>query len=207
MNPEKSESIIKAALEIFKKKSIDSTKMTEVAELSGVGVATIYRYFNTKFELAKAAGSMLWEKEISGLYQQYDKDNFNASNGFEKVQDILALMLHVYENHPEYIRFLENFDNFIVQENITKEMLHDYDIRIAAQKDRFIAAMEEGKEDGTILKTIESNEFYYTITHALISLSQKLLIRGHIIESDEIVTGDAQIKLLIQMATSYIKRM
>lgn len=206
MNEEKREKIITSALEIFKNKSIDSTKMTEVAQLAEVGVATVYRYFLTKFELAKAAGSWLWEKEISDIYSQYEKENSDGTNGYEKVKNILGLTLYIYEEHPEYIRFIENFDNFLIKENISKEMLKDYDISISALKEPFIAAMKEGQQDGSIKSEVDINEFYFTITHSLISLSQKLLIRGHIIESDEFVTGTAQIKLLIEMATKFIKQ-
>lgn len=42
-------------------------------------------------------------------------------------------------------------------------------------------------------------------THAIISLSQKLLLRGNIIESDSEINPGEQIKCLIDMELDFIK--
>ena len=45
------EKIIQASMQLFWEKCVEDTSMEEVAKCSGVGVATVYRYFSTKIEL------------------------------------------------------------------------------------------------------------------------------------------------------------
>ena len=58
----RSEKIVNAALELFCEKGIEDTSIDDVAADAGVGSATIYRYFETKAELAVRTGVACWKK-------------------------------------------------------------------------------------------------------------------------------------------------
>ena len=198
------EDIVLAAIEVFKEKGIDNSKMTDIAEKAEIGVATVYRYFNTKFELAIASATTLWEGKISLLYNKFYEPAFMELNGADRVRTILNLFICVYERYPEFISFLEHFDNYIVKESIQLENLESYEKIIIETKSAIFDAIDQGKKDGSIKSNIDNDVFYITITHSLMSLCQKLILRGTILKSDKDIQGDTQLKLLIDMAMGYL---
>ena len=196
--------IVLIAIEVFKDKGIDKTKMTDIAEMAEIGVATLYRYFNTKFELVMASATALWEQKISILYSKLYEPAFMEQNGAERVRIILSLFIDIYQKYPEFISFLEHFDNYIVKESIPLEKLEGYESVIINPKASIFSAIDQGKKDGSIKSNIDNDIFYITITHSLMSLCQKLILRGTILRSDKDVEGETQLKLLIDMAMVYL---
>ena len=198
------EQVVLAAIEVFKEKGIDSSKMTDIAKKAEIGVATVYRYFNTKIELVIAAATALWKEKISILYNKFYEPMFMELNGADRVRLILNLFVDIYQNYPEFIIFLEAFDNYIVKESIPLENLEGYEKIIIDTKLDIFKAIDQGKKDGSIKINIDNHVFYITITHSLMSLSQKLILRGNILRSDRDIKGDTQLKLLIDMAMMYL---
>ena len=50
------------AAALFLRDGIEAVRMTDIAEASGVGVATLYRRYKTKTALAVRAGTYMWER-------------------------------------------------------------------------------------------------------------------------------------------------
>jgi AcrR family transcriptional regulator len=196
--------MVYAAIEVFKEKGIDNSKMTDIAERAEIGVATVYRYFNTKTEIVIAATTNMWEDKISILYGKFCEPIFMELNGADRVREILNLFIDVYQKYPEFLSFLEHFDNYIVKESIPLENLESYEKIIIDTKSAIFDAIGEGKKDGSIKNNIDSDSFYITITHSLMSLCQKLILRGTILESDKDIGGETQLKILIDMAMLYL---
>lgn len=201
---QRKEEVISAALEVFKTQGIESTKMTDIAEKAEVGVASVYRYFKTKPELVVDTACKFWKDEISELYVYFTEEAFLKKNGFTKTKEILEVYLQLYKEHQDFIRFIDEFDRYIIKENISKEKLKIYEKSIIDLKPLLLNSLELGKEDGTIRKDLLSEQFYFSINHALMSLCQKLILRGDLLESDEYVQGEEQIKMIIEMALKYI---
>ncbi|VDN48003.1 conserved protein of unknown function [Petrocella atlantisensis] len=199
------EDILAAAIEVFKEKSIRSAKMTDIALKSEVGVATVYRYFKTKLDLVIEAVNWMCKEEMQLMLVPFEDDGYKSMNGFEQVSFILKLFILLYEVYPDFVALLEQFDNYVVEEQIGLEQLENYEKNIIDLKEITFGAMERGKKDGSIKMDIDNNIFYTTITHSLMSLSQKLILRGNILKSDSEVNGKKQLALLIEMAEGYIK--
>ncbi|MFA9396737.1 MAG: hypothetical protein ACERKV_00530, partial [Clostridiaceae bacterium] len=155
--------------------------------------------------LALDAATYLWEQEINILYSNFYEETLKNLNGKDKLNTVLNVFIDIYLNYPETMSFLENFDNYIIKENISQEQLENYEKSIIDTKSIICSALNEGKKDGSINKDLNNDLFYITITHSLMSLSQKLILRGSILKSDKQISGDKQIKLLIDMAMNYIK--
>lgn len=198
------ELIISSALELFLQKGISDTKITDIAEKSGVGVASVYRYFENKTNILICAATLFWQKEINKYYERYNRDEFKNLDGLEKIKSLLYSFLEIYNNEPEFFSFLEQFDNYIKTEHVPIELLKNYEENIIGLKDLILISIEQGKNEGLIKKNLNGNEFYITVTHSLMSLCQKLILRGDILESDNIVSGNAQIELLIKMSLNFI---
>jgi AcrR family transcriptional regulator len=197
--------VIKAAREVFLQKGIDKAKMTDIAAGAGVGVASVYRYFATKTDLLLEVAVDYWESEKEYidtiLIEQGPNDNLN---GYKKVKKLLGIFQHIYTEQPNFLKFLEMFDNHIIREGVPFERLELYEISALSFKPLIFNAIEQGKNDGSIRKDVDAELFYMTTAHALMSLSQKLLLRGSVLRTDRTVEGLEQIKLLSDMAVKYI---
>ncbi|MCX7774426.1 MAG: TetR/AcrR family transcriptional regulator, partial [Clostridia bacterium] len=196
--------VIAAALEVFKKSGIENTKMTDIAEKAQIGVASVYRYFKTKPEIVIEAACKVWDDEIAVIYDHYTSDAFGQKSGISQVREILEVFIKLYTDHQDFFKFLHEFDSYVIKEGISKEKLKAYEKRILDIKPILIHAIERGKKDGTVSVEINEEQFYFSITHALMSLCQKLIISGHVLESDEFVLGLEQIRTIIDMAVKYI---
>ena len=61
----KIERVLDAAFELFSTRGIDSVAMTDIANKSKIGVASLYRYFETKEILAVKTATQAWTKRMA----------------------------------------------------------------------------------------------------------------------------------------------
>ena len=198
------EEIIKIAIEVFSEKGIENTKMTDIAEKAEVGVASVYRYFKVKQTLVIDAAIKMWEGVIKDFYNEFKTEEYEKLNGIQAVAKILSVFKDLYINNKDFIKYIEEFDNYIVKEKVSPEKLEDYENNILNLMPVMFEALEKGKLDKTIKLSVNYEEFYMTITHALMSLCQKLISRNTILHSDDDIAGEAQVNLIIDMAIKYI---
>ncbi len=197
--------VLSAALTVFGAQGIESTTMVDVSKAAKIGVASLYRYYLTKFELALACVIALWKDELNPVFFRITEPPYDVLNGLDQVLSLLKVTLNLMEDHPLALRYLEYFDNFVVSQSIDPARLIEYEIVVGAARPIFMAALAKGKKDGSIRLDLKDDAFYLTITHTLMSLAQKLILRGQVIEGDGSVEKSEQIKLVIEMANTYIK--
>ncbi|GKX65333.1 TetR/AcrR family transcriptional regulator [Inconstantimicrobium mannanitabidum] len=196
--------IISAALSLFVEKGIDSTSINDIAAKAEVGPATVYRHFENKPQIVIVAAIKFWQSEISSLMPRILPESSNTCKGIDKIRNILNSYVILYQEYPEFIRFLDEFDNYVVKEKIDAEALRIYEQNILDLRGILVKALQEGKQDGTIKQEVEEYIFYATVTHAVLSLSEKLVLRGNILKSDNEIEAIAQLNLIIEMAVKYI---
>jgi len=201
---QRKEEVVKAAISVFKVNGIDNTKMTDIALEAQIGVASLYRYFKTKTELVLESGVYLWKYEISKIYKDFCEGTLTTLNGKDRLKNALNVFMKIYLKQPEILSLLEHFDNYIVKKNISIYKLKNYESNIRIKKFINFLNKLKKKKDGSIRKNVDANLFYITLTHSLISLSQKLVLRGAILKSDQDITGENQLELIINMAIHYI---
>lgn len=199
------ETIIGAAILEFIENGIDNSKISDIAKRAEVGTATVYRYFETKPKLVIECATKLWKGRQNNLSSAFLPADFKAQNGFEQVKKILCSIGSLYEDSPDSLRLLEQFDNYIVKEQIPKEQLRQYESGIMSTRSLMLEAIKAGQADGSIRPDIDGLKFYTTASHAVVALIQKLLLRGDVLQSDHEVDVREQIALMIEMELYFIK--
>ena len=91
---QKMEEVLNAALKVFCKQGIDNTKMTDIAEEAEIGIASLYRYFKTKPDIAVEVGCRLWQDMIMALTDLLYTKVQKASNGRDRVEVILQSLMN-----------------------------------------------------------------------------------------------------------------
>jgi AcrR family transcriptional regulator len=196
--------IVAHALQVFFDTGLEQTTMNEVADASQVGVATVFRYFETKKKLAIEAAQLLWENEYH-LINHYLPKDFDDLSGLMQLEQILRVFKYYYQQRPEVFRFLEQFDNFVANEKVEVLELEKYEYRVLTWKEPILNAIKKGQLDQTIRLDFDKEVFYLSITHLLMSLASKLVIRGQILSSDLEVTGEAQLDFVLSMIIDHVR--
>ena len=180
--------IVYVAAELFLQNGIENVKMTDVAEKAEVGVASLYRYFGTKETLVIRAGALLW-RDLDTLFSSvYEAEDFRPRPGIERVSRLFGVYLTLFREQPDFIRFVGNFDSFVMHAKPDPAVLAEY---------------EAGIRDGSIRPIASPRLYYDSVCHAVMALAQKLL-RGEILQTDGF--GDAsELTLLLDMAERYLR--
>lgn len=168
---QKRKQILTASMTLFEKKCIEDTSIEEIAKHAGVGAATVYRYFSTKIELVIETAGHYWEQ-------------------------ILHTFCRIFEEEKAFLKFLQEFDVFVKKYEISQEGLSDYEDGILKLKPYVTNALETGLEDGSLAFVCSVDEMYFSLTHTLLSLMEKLAVGGDILTSDRIVEGNVQLQVM-----------
>ena len=174
------------AAQLFLKQGIEEIKMTDIADASGVGVATLYRYFGTKPRMVTEAMTYLWD-EVNELFAGvFDTKEFMQQPGIKQINDLMRMYLVLYEAHSDFMRLLGEFDTYIVREQIAKEDLQKYESSI-----------------GTVRRVDNFKLHYLTYAHALLEMCKKF-VKGELLPSDRSDYAVAELELLINTGVNYL---
>ena len=187
------------AAALFLRDGIEAVRMTDIAEASGVGVATLYRRYKTKTALAVRAGTYMWERFNKRIGYAIETDEFLAMNGAERLIMLFGKYIDAYIEHPDFVRFLDEFDHLVLAEGADADELVRYGEAIDSFYYIFDDAYELGRADGSIGRKVDFAVLYRTVAHAMMGIAQKL-VRGEIIPSDDFTHGKDELTCIVQMA-------
>ena len=199
--------ILSSAFDLFSEKGIDSIAITDIAKKAEIGVASIYRYFETKDQIVINTAIWAWNKQAAELLPNVTGSAFDAKTGYEKLETICRMFRRLFTENYLFLRFIYFLDSYIFRQEISKNNFDEYEKSIKFVKDKIIESIESGINDNTI-KIIEgytSSDLYYTMMHSLFSMVQKLSLSQNLLTMNEEVPATKQIDLLIQMLLSSLK--
>jgi len=200
---ERSEAAVYIAAELFLKNGIEPVRMTDVAEAAGMGVASLYRYFGTKERLVVRAGILLW-RDLHMLFRGvYEAPDFAGKSGMEQISELLGVYRTLFAEHSDFIRFVADFDDYVVRSGVSAQELAEYEASILDIYPRFLGSFRRGVRDGSVRSDVDPKQYYDTVNHALMALSQKLL-RGEILLGDSF-RDSPEPELLLTIVTDWLR--
>jgi len=180
--------IVEAAADLFLERGIASVTIKDVAAQVGVGEATLYRYFATKQHLVLLAAQHL----ADGIHASYF-DLTDARTGLDKLSAFYQNFLRIYLEHPEYYRFIFEFD----ATTPAKAGLAEYEKTLLPYSQDYMDAYLLGRKDGSVKEVEDVKLFYLTTTHALLGLCKKLTMDKVVLEQD--AYGRQEVESLIRI--------
>ena len=109
----RTEKILHSALDLFCERGIEDTSIEAVAKKAGVGPATIYRYFETKAELAISAGISYWQRVAHKYAGTLEGEMYLGMTGYGQLQCIFHLFENIFREETLFLKFLQEFDIFV----------------------------------------------------------------------------------------------
>ncbi|MBN2652491.1 MAG: TetR/AcrR family transcriptional regulator [Spirochaetales bacterium] len=191
---------IEAAQILFSKQGIEKTSIQEIADLAEIGVASVYRYYDNKTNIAVAAAIDIWKKWNNMISKVKPKGN----NGLEKIENLIDSSLFFFKSNPAFLNFVDNFDNYIANLPEMPERMQEYENTIYRHRPIVYSIIAEGLSDGSINRELPIKEIINTTIHALLTLAQKLYLRGNIIPNDRNIRPEIELEILKKMVIKYI---
>ena len=157
--------IIESAFSVFSERAIGSIKMNEIAEVAGVGIATVYRYFANKTELVLAVGSWVWGQQIAQS-RRMDSDVFTARQVFDYY---LEAFLELYRYRKDILRFNQFFNVYLSGAGLPKESIRTYTDTIEELAARFGVIYRKALKDGTLRTDVTEREMFSSTLHLMLA--------------------------------------
>ena len=190
--------LIETAIKLFLSESIDKVTIKDIASEAGVGEMTIYRYFGKKTAIVAEAVMQLQNV----VFTDYFKVDPHKT-GYEMLESFYNTFLEVFNNHPEFFKFIKEFDIYMMNED--SHMLQDYEEELDKFKNVYYSSYKAGINDKSVRKVPDLELFYFTSTHALIELCKKLSYSKGVLPQDEKIVKTKEIKCLIDVFLSTVK--
>ena len=190
--------ILDRAIKLFCTHSIAEVKIRDVAEECNIGEATFYRYFSKRSSLVVACALKLSER-ICELFE----DDLGGS-GFDRLSRFYYRFYEIFGDHAEYYRFLSQFDAYCISEEIKD--LDQYSDNLDVFKARYTAAYKDGLADGSVKEVWDMDLFYYSTTHAMLSLCKKLAAEGRIVRQDDLTDKRQEVRTAIEIILNSLKK-
>ncbi|MEY9979366.1 TetR family transcriptional regulator [Lysinibacillus sp. RC79] len=93
----KEEKIIQAAIEVFREKGIEKTKVSDIVKAAGIAQGTFYLYFPSRLSVMPAIAKVMVEKIIAAINDGISKQEPFAKQ-LEKVVDIIFSLTEEYRD-------------------------------------------------------------------------------------------------------------
>ena len=199
------EAAVTVSAKLFLEKGIDAVKMTDIANETGIGVATLYRYFGTKTRITIAAMTHLWNDMNKMFLGVFESEVFLRQTGIKQLSDLMRMTLVYYNAHPDFMKLLGEFDLFLIRENVPKEDLEEYERSVINFYPFYEQAYNAGLKDGTVREMENFQLCYVSYAHALMELSKKLM-QGELLPSDNFNNASAELSLLIETAVYFLRK-
>lgn len=199
--------ILKSAFFLFSEKGIDTIAMTDIAKKAEIGVASLYRYYETKEEIAIRTSIWIWEKEKEVISKLLFSNNYETLSGIDQLEKICRMFITLLETEESFLRYIYFFDSFAVRTNISKEKLNDYEKTIESVNNIVFEAIKKGISDNSIDKKFNGKEqqLYFSILHSLFCMSQKLSLNQNLLKMDSKESGKDELELIITLLINSLK--
>jgi AcrR family transcriptional regulator len=164
---------MESGFRLFAEKGIDQVTMPDIAEDSGVGRPSLYRYFSSKVDLVIAIGTWKWAECLREYTQRVPEEQMARMNGREHLQFYLDSFLDLYRNHRDVLRFNHYFNSYIENERATPEQMQPY-MKVADELfTRFHAVYQKAMEDGTLRTDMPETTMLSSMLHIMLAAATR----------------------------------
>ena len=148
-------------------------KLTEIAEKSGIGIATLYRYFGTKPDLVIEIGTKKWFEYFAAVEAEFKKRDGDKMTAAEELDFFLDCFIELYQNHKDVLRFNRNFDTYVKHEGCTAEQMRPYNEAVNLFAMKFHRLYQNGQKDGTLDIRFPEKKFFVNLLYIMLSVAGK----------------------------------
>ena len=156
---------LETGFRLFSEKTIETVTLPQIAEASGYGAATLYRYYDKKPGFVVAVAAWKWDQFAKEIWDGWESSGLDQEKS-AKVHFGLYLdfFLELYRNHSDFLRFNQYFNLYVRSEKIDMETLNPYQEMIKRMKVHFHDTVYQKAEKDHTVRTDEPEEKMFSKT-------------------------------------------
>ncbi len=190
---EKQKTILETAFRIFSERTIESVTMTDIAKESGIGIATLYRYYSTKQKLVMAVNGEVWKKYSASWEFSTGPERYANRTAKEQFEYFLDSFIELYRKHSDILRFNHFFNVYIQNEDVSEDEMKSYINFIYSLRERFEHMYQKGQKDRTMCCDVPAEKIFSLSLHLMLAAVTRYAV-GLVYDED----CDPEEELLIQ---------
>lgn len=165
--------LLEVGLKLFSTYGIETVKLQDIADEAQVGIATLYNYYQNKVNLTIAISAYMWKKVWDENVDRVGKDELDSRNAYERIEGYLDLMIYLYREHPEILRFSGYYKTYMNLENAGKIENNEHLDVLAPISNIFHSLYEAAKVDKSIRTDIGEQEMFTTIALTMLGMAER----------------------------------
>ncbi len=195
-------SILDAAEILFAQKGIERTTMQDIATTANLGVATIFRTFPKKEQIAVAIAT----KRLNKFLKLFKNINQMQATGLEKIEALIDYFLkELLSDDGNDIKIIEDFEIYsmrLTQPIADIEMYKEVYQEISKT---YASILNQATKDNSIRKDIDIEKSLITLINTFATFARKLSIQKDIFFIELDLEPEEQLKLLKKIILDYLK--
>ena len=200
------EKLLETGFRLFAEYTIEAVSLQKIAKESGIGIATLYRYFGNKPELVIEIGTRKWQEYFLKVESAYEKQDGDAMNAAAELEFFLDCVIDLYRNHKDILRFNRNFDTYVKHEGCTQEQMRPYNETVTIFADKFHRLYSKAREDHTLNIRISEKTMFLNLMYIMLSVAGKYA-EGLVYPPDEERDMSEELEMLKQMIwDAYVRK-
>lgn len=193
--------IVQTAKDLFLEHGVQNIQMQDVADATGVGIATLFRYFPKKEYLVIAASSTITEEMATDIGQIVEQ----TISAYEKIKQILDY--YISGTRDPQLHLAKFFESFDIHEKIAEESNEHYAEYLFARSklaNILLTLTQQGKQDGSLRRDIDLDLFIMTMVQNFSLFTFKVSLASYDTNLSQLLSEDKQLKLMKDVFLSYI---
>ena len=196
----KRESMLKSGFELFSARAIEPVTMKEIADASGIGIATVYRYFPSKLDLVIAIAVRKWGEFLNYVKENDGRLNISDMTAAEQFAHYLDYYVLLYRQYRAILRFNYDFNLFVINAGATAEQLAEYTNTINEFARMFAAVYEKGRLDGTLRTDLPAEALFTASAHIMLAVATRYAA-GLVYHAQSDANDSEELEMLRDMLT------
>jgi AcrR family transcriptional regulator len=183
----------------FLSDGIAATEIKKIADATGIGRSTLYRYFPSKEQLAVfVAIEMIEQFLFADFVDQIDP----SLDGYGKIRAFCGMYVARLQERPDLLRFFLEYDFLFSIGNADIPERRSYEDRLVSEIEAIASFLREGQADGSVRAGVDPIVFTIMFIHSAVGMAQRFLTRtvreGDRYGIDISALFDMQIELILR---------
>lgn len=188
-------------LELFFKNGIENTTIDDIAIHANVSKMSIFRYFESKADIVKAATTQLFNDADYKFEKSSLFDENNMLTGMQLAKKQLEIFLFMIDYRPQFLNYLCELVLFFSR--------HEMDLDFPQNKqleELWVIALERGMSDKSIGFIENHKTFYRTLHNLFVGVILRLYLEKRSLSSPEILLElKARTNRIVDMTIKYLE--
>ena len=198
------EQLMKAGFELFSQHGIENVSLQKVADPADVGVATMYKYYQTKVKLVVAISGKIWGNLWNQILEQNGQAFFEKFTAYEYIEFYLDMIIRLYQEQPEMLRFSNNYKNFLYHEKIEDEELKEHLDVLGPLRVMYHKLYERARIDHSIRTDISEQQLFTSVAIAMLAVAERYA-QGIVWANDHKSDHTQELKYLKEMILTWCR--